>query len=308
MNWIDQLNRSIEYIESNLDKTIDIPAISRIAGCSPYHYQRMFSLIAEIPLGEYIRKRRLTMAAYELQNSEVSVIETALKYGYDSPTAFTRAFSKFHGVTPRQAKKAGVSLKTYPKISFEIAVNGRGELKYRIEKKQGFRFVGIKETVYNDGIYNFIRVPKMWEEAREKGMIEDIFKLSDGKLWGVMGALANYTQNTVDYYIVATSDEAVPENMVELYVEEGLWVIFPCYGRRNIQPVWKRIYGEWFPGSGYEHSGGVEVEWYSDGDLDADDYLTEIWIPIKEVKKHGTFKSNFDKEKRAELSEGQYSG
>ena len=109
MNWINQLNRSIEYIESNLNKTIDIPAISRIAGCSPYHCQRMFSLIAEITLGEYIRKRRLTMAAYELQNSEVSVIETALKYGYDSPTAFTRAFSKFHGVTPRQAKKAGVS-------------------------------------------------------------------------------------------------------------------------------------------------------------------------------------------------------
>lgn len=308
MNWIDQLNQSIEYIESNLDKTIDIQAISRIAGCSPYHYQRMFSLIAEITLGEYIRKRRLTMAAYELQNSDASVMETALKYGYDSPTAFTRAFSKFHGVTPRQAKKAGISLKTYSKLSFELAVNGRGELKYRIEKKQGFRLVGIKETVYNDGINNFIRVPKMWEEAREKGMIEDIFKLSNGKLWGVMGALANYTQDTVDYYIVAASDEAVPEDMAELYVEESLWVIFPCYGRKNIQPVWKRIYGEWFPGSGYEHSGGVEIEWYSDGDLDTDDYLTEIWIPIKEVKKHGTIKSDFDKEERSELSAGQYSG
>lgn len=308
MNWIEQLNQSMEYIESNLDKTIDMHTISRIAGCSPYHYQRMFSLVAEITLGEYIRKRRLTMAAYELQDSGVSVIETALKYGYESPTAFTRAFSKFHGVTPRQAKKAGVSLKAYPKLSFEIAVNGRGELNYRIEKKQGFRFVGIKETVYNDGVNNFIRVPRMWQEARENGMIEDIFKLSDGRLWGVMGALANYTQDTVDYYIVATSDEAVPDDMVELYVEEGLWVIFPCHGRKNIQPVWKRIYGEWFPGSGYEHSGGVEVEWYSDGDLDADDYLTEIWIPIKEGKKHGTFQSDFDKEERAELSAGQGSG
>ena len=219
MNWIEQLNQSMEYIESNLDKTIDMHTISRIAGCSPYHYQRMFSLVAEITLGEYIRKRRLTMAAYELQDSGVSVIETALKYGYESPTAFTRAFSKFHGVTPRQAKNAGVSLKAYPKLSFEIAVNGRGELNYRIEKKQGFRFVGIKETVYNDGVNNFIRVPRMWQEARENGMIEDIFKLSDGRLWGVMGALANYTQDTVDYYIVATSDEAVPDDMVELYVE-----------------------------------------------------------------------------------------
>ena len=148
----------------------------------------------------------------------------------------------------------------------------------------------------------------MWEEAREKGVVADIFKLSDGKLWGVMGALTNYTQDTVDYCIVSTSGEAVPEGMIELYVEEGLWVIFPCYGRENIQPIWKRIYGEWFPGSGYEHSGGVEVEWYSDGDLDAEDYLTEIWIPIKEVKKHGTFKSDCEKEKHTELSEGQYSG
>ncbi len=304
MNWIEKLNQSVEYIESNPDRTIDMPTLSRIADCSPYHYQRMFSLIAEITLGEYIRKRRLTMAAYELQSSEASVMETALKYGYNSPTAFARAFSKFHGVTPGQAKKAGVPLKTYSKISFEIAVNGREELKYRIEKKQGFRFVGVKETVYNDGINNFIRVPQMWEEAREKGMVEEIFKLSNRKLWGVMGALANYTQDTVDYYIVATGDEVIPKDMVELYVEEGLWVIFPCYGRGNIQSVWKRIYGEWFPGAGYEHSGGVEIEWYSDGDLDAEDYLTEIWIPIREIKKHGTFKSDFDKEKRAELSTG----
>lgn len=308
MNWINQLNQSMEYIESNLDQTIDIPTISRIAGCSPYHYQRLFSLIAEITLGEYIRKRRLTMAAYELQHSKASVIETALKYGWDSPTTFTRAFSKFHGVTPRQAKKAGVSLKAYPKISFEIAVNGRGELKYRIERKQGFRFVGIKETVHNDGVNNFIRVPQMWEEAREKGVIEDVFKLSNGKLWGVMGALADYTEDTVDYYIVATSDEAVPEGMTELYVEEGLWVIFSCYGRKNIPSVWKRIYGEWFPGSGYEHSGGVEVEWYSDGDLGADDYLTEIWIPIREENERGTFKSNLDKEEHTELQAGQRSG
>ena len=107
-----------------------------------------------------------------------------------------------------------------------------------------------RQSAGNDGVQNFISVPGMWEEAREKGMIEDIFKLSDGKLWGVMGALANYTQDTVEYYIVATNHEAVPEGMAELFAEKGLWVIFPCYGRENIQPVWKRIYGEWFPGSG----------------------------------------------------------
>lgn len=103
-----------------------------------------------------------------------------------------------------------------------------------------------------------------------------------------MGALANYTQNTVDYYIALTSDINPPNSMAKLSVEEGLWVIFPCYGRQNIQPTWKQIYGEWFPGSGYELSGGAEIEWYSDGDLDSKNYLTEIWIPIKEAKQYGT--------------------
>lgn len=284
MNWIDRLNKSVEYIEENLDKEIDISTASRIADCSPYHYQRIFSLLAEVTLGEYIRSRRLTAAAYELQNSSISVLDASVKYGYGSPTAFTRAFSKFHGVTPKEAKKYGTYLRTYPKISFEIIAKGQGELQYRIEKKKGFRLVGIKETVYNDGINNFIRVPQMWQEARESGRIMEIFKLSDEKIWGVMGALCNYTQDTVDYYIVSTSEEPVPKGMTELRVEDGLWVIFSCFGRKNIQPLWKRIYGEWFPISGYEHSGGVEIEWYSDGDLDSEDYLTEIWIPIKRVK------------------------
>ena len=284
MNWIDRLNQSVEYIEENLDKEIDISIASRIADCSPYHYQRIFSLLAEVTLGEYIRSRRLTAAAYELQNSSISVLDASIKYGYGSPTAFTRAFSKFHGVTPKEAKKYGTSLRTYPKISFEIIAKGQGELQYRIEKKQSFRLVGIKETVYNDGINNFIRIPRMWQEARESGKIMEIYKLSDEKLWGVMGALYNYTQDTVDYYIASTSEEPVPEGMAELRVEESLWVIFSCYGRKNIQPLWKRIYGEWFPMSGYEHSGGAEIEWYSDGDLDSEDYLTEIWIPIKSVK------------------------
>ncbi len=284
MNWIDRLNKSIDYIENNLDKNIDISAAAKIADCSSYHYQRLFSLLAEITLGEYIRSRRLTVAAYELQNSGISVMDVSLKYGYSSPTAFTRAFYRFHGVTPREAKKYGTSLRTYPKISFKIISKGQGDLHYRIEKKQGFRLVGIKETVYNDGINNFIRVPQMWQEARESGKIMEIFKLSDDRIWGVMGALCNYTQDTVDYYIAASSKESVPDGMAELMVEAGLWVIFSCYGRKNIPSLWKRIYGEWFPMSGYEHGGGAEIEWYSDGDLDSEDYLTEIWIPIKSLK------------------------
>lgn len=285
MDWIDRLNLSLEYIESNLDKTIELSKASGIACCSVYHYQRIFSLIAGISLGEYIRNRRLTLAGYDLQNSSVSVIDVGLKYGYQSPTSFTRAFSKLHGITPKQAKHHGSFLKSYPKFSFQIMIGGQGELQYRIEEKPTFRLIGIKETVYNDGINNFIRIPKMWQEAHKKGKVEEIFKLSNGTVWGVMGALSNYTDDSVDYYIASTSDEPIPKGMEELHVEAGLWVIFSCYGSESIQPIWKRIYGEWFPMSGYEYSGGTEIEWYSDGELDASNYLTEIWIPIKKERK-----------------------
>ena len=156
MNWIDQLNQSIDFIETNLDKTIDIPTISRIAGCSPYHYQRMFSLIAEITLGEYIRKRRLTMAAYELQNKEVSVIETALKYGYDSPTSFTKAFQIFHGVSPREARNRNVPLKVVPKMQ----ISERHEFSWRIERKDSFRLVGKSIIVSCENNLHFKKIPE----------------------------------------------------------------------------------------------------------------------------------------------------
>lgn len=146
--------------------------------------------------------------------------------------------------------------------------------------------VGIKETVLNDGEYNFKRIPQMWVEAHRDGWVQRIFELSNGNPWGVMGAISDYTDTHLDYYIAASSDIKKPKYMDELFVEKSLWVIFSCIGRNTIQPTWKRIYGEWFPLSGFEHTGGAEIEWYSDGDVADEKYLTEIWIPIKkqEVK------------------------
>lgn len=278
MNWFANLNLSIKYIEDNITGNIDISKIAKIACCSVYHYQRMFSYISGITLSEYIRKRKLTLAAYELQNSNVSVVDVAFKYGYNSPTAFTRAFSKLHNVTPSKAKIQGISLKSYPKLTFEMTVTGQNELVYRIENKNSMRFVGKKEIIFNDGINNFIRIPQIWNEAYENETIWDIFKLSNGNPWGVVGVTANYTNTTFDFYIASSSDEKTPDGMVELFVPQGLWVIFSCYGRESIQPTWKRIYSEWFPKSGYEHSGNPELECYSE-----DDSVTEIWIPINKI-------------------------
>ncbi len=279
MDWFNHLNLSVKYIEDRLDKEIDISKAAKTACCSVHHYQRMFSYIAGITLNEYIRNRRLTLAAYELQNSDISVIDVSLKYGYTSPTAFTRAFYKLHGINPSEAKKKGAMLKSYPKINFEISVSGKGELIYRIEEKSQMRFVGIKENVFNDGIHNFIRIPQIWDEAYKSGVIWDIFNLSNRLLWGTIGIITDYKDDAFDFYIASTSDKPVSDNMSELFAPKGLWVIFSCYGRENIQPTWKRIYSEWFPMSGYEHSGGSELECYSE-----DDSVTEIWIPIKKLE------------------------
>ena len=143
MEWLDKLNKSIEYIEDNLDGEINYEEAAKLACCSCYHYQRMFSYIAGVTLSEYIRNRRMTKAAIDLQNGE-KVMDVSLKYGYESPTFFNRAFKKVHEVSPSMAQKKGTFLKSYSPISFKLAIKGVEEMKYRIEKKEAFRVVGVQ--------------------------------------------------------------------------------------------------------------------------------------------------------------------
>ena len=128
MDWLDSMNKAIEYIESNLDDEISYEKASRIACCSVFHFQRMFSYIAGVPLSEYIRRRKMTLAAFDLQSTDDLIIDLSLKYGYESPTAFNRAFQGIHGISPSQARKTGTELKAYPKISFTISIKGEEQM------------------------------------------------------------------------------------------------------------------------------------------------------------------------------------
>ena len=139
MEWIERLNSSINYMEENMKGTIDLEEVSKIACCSTYHFQRTFTYIADITLSEYIRRRKMSLAAVDLQSGNEKVIDISLKYGYNSPTAFNRAFKSVHGISPSQAKKEGTILKVFPPISFKITIKGDSEMKYRIEKKEAFR-------------------------------------------------------------------------------------------------------------------------------------------------------------------------
>ncbi|MGI6130192.1 MAG: helix-turn-helix transcriptional regulator [bacterium] len=142
MEWLNRLNAVIAYLEEHLENEIDLTRMAQIAACPPFHFQRMFSYLAEVPLGEYIRRRKMTKAALDLQSGSERIIDIALKYGYDSPTAFNRAFKSVHGIAPSEARKPGAVLKTYLPISFKITIKGEAEMNYRIEKRTDFGLSG----------------------------------------------------------------------------------------------------------------------------------------------------------------------
>lgn len=285
MNWLDRMIESLNYIEDNLDKEICYEEAARIVCCSTYQFQRMFSYITDVSLAEYIRRRRLTLAAFELQQSNIKVVDVALKYGYDSPTSFTRAFQLMHGITPKLARNKGVSLKAYSRISFQIEIKGVIEMDYRIEERENFRVVGIKEKISTVDDENLRRIPKLWSESFQNGKFSEILALNDEEKDScVYGICANYCEDAkkFDYYIAASASKDLPEGMEELIIPPSTWAIFECFGPMPdaIQNVWKRIYSEWLPSSRYEHAGTIELELYPKGDGFDNDYKSEIWIPV----------------------------
>ena len=167
MEWLRQMNRAINYIEEHLTDEVDMDVVAKIANCSTFHFQRMFSYMAEIPLSEYIRRRKMTKAAVELHNSNVKIIDIALKYGYESPTAFNRAFQNVHGFPPSMAREQGVILKSYSPIRFLLSIKGDEEMNYRIEKKEAFKIIGAKAHYRIDVEENFKEVPLFGKRQRK---------------------------------------------------------------------------------------------------------------------------------------------
>lgn len=287
MEWIDKMNAALDYIEDNLENKIDYDVIAMKACCSSYNFQRIFSFIADVSLGEYIRRRRLTKAALELQQENSKILDIALKYHYDSPVSFSRAFTALHGIKPSEAKKEGVTLKSYPRISFKISIKGVEEMNYRIEKGKGFKLVGKKKNVATKNGESFIQIPKFWNESCEDGTCDKLMELCDDSNKIMYGVCYNFGTDEFDYMIAVNSNKNVEGKYEVLDVPELTWVKFECRGKmpEAQQNVWKRIFTEWLPNSGYDHDEGPEIEWYSNGDMNSDNYISEIWIPIKKSNK-----------------------
>ena len=208
MEWIERFNEAISYIEEHLTEEIDYEQLGRIACCSSYHFQRMFTYMAGVPLSEYIRRRKMSLAAVDLQGGNMKIIDVAGKYGYSSPTAFNRAFQTVHGIAPSAVKSEGVSVKSFPPILFKITVNGVEEMNYRIETKDAFRIVGVSVPLDKDIEKNFSVIPQKWQEISTNGTLQRLTGMMDTPPMGVLGvSICNDTQPWRYYIAVCTSQK-----------------------------------------------------------------------------------------------------
>jgi len=286
MEWLEHMNNAIVYIEENLTGKTDYEQIAKTACCSPYHFQRTFTFMTNTTLSEYIRRRKMTKAAFELKNDNIKVIDLAFKYGYDSPEAFSRAFKLMHGVSPTEARKPETNIKSYPPISFHLTIKGDVEMNYRIESKDEFEVFGISTIINANGETPYIEIPKYWAKCVSDGSIAKLRQ--DAKIdqhTQVHSALYNRAGEQFSYMICYFLTGEVPSYYDKLSVGAHTWVIFTTGvyqdGQGDIQSIWRRL-GEWFSNSDYEVAEGPEFEmtYHRGGDL----YEQEVWIPIKKVK------------------------
>lgn len=279
MEWIERLNCAVNYIEENIKEPINLEEVSKIACCSTYHFQRMFAYIADITLSEYIRRRRMSLAAIDLQDGCEKVIDISLKYGYDSPTAFNRAFKSVHGIAPSKAREEGTILKAFPPISFKITIKGDSEMNYRIEQKEAFRIVGVSEPLETEIEKNFEIVPQMWGKAAVNGTIPKLAAMMGEVPLGLLGVSSCNELDNWRYYIAVASSQPIEDDLEEYIVPSSTWAIFSGEGsNQSIQNLEKRIVTEWLPTSGYEYGNAPDIEVYLNPDPDNAKY--EVWIPV----------------------------
>ena len=263
MDLLKNMNDAMGYIEENLTNELDFKIVARIAHCSEYHFKRMFSFLAGITLSEYIRRRRLSLAAFELTNSILKIIDIAVKYGYNSPDSFTRAFQNFHGVTPSEARNNGQQLKAFPPMTFQLSIRGGNEMNYRIEQKKAFNIVGMMKRVPIIFEGENPEITAMWKSlTMEK--IDQLKKLSNAEPKGMIQASTNFSdgrmeeKGELDQYIGVAATEECPENFSKLEVPALTWTIFESTGAfpSTLQETWGRIFSEWFPSSNYQVTEG----------------------------------------------------
>lgn len=293
MDWIKLLQDAINYMDENLTEKINYEDVAARVYMSCYNFHRTFSLMAGITANEYIKNRRLSKAGEELQLTDASVTDIAYKYGYETPESFSKAFSRFHGVTPKQAKRKGTQLRMFNPLVIKITLEGGSIMDYRIEHKESVRFIARTRAFSNELSVdsNGKSIPEFWQECNEKKLVEQIRNLRpDGKkdLYGLCQPTLK-SQETFDYGIGVILDSETEQDNIDELLKQGynIWtteptdyVVFKCKGENGdcISDTWSRYYKEFLPQSGYEQSEKIDYEIYFERGEQG--LFCELWIPV----------------------------
>ncbi|KYG29450.1 AraC family transcriptional regulator [Alkalihalobacillus trypoxylicola] len=269
MDILKKLNEAIHYIEEHLTDEIDPQELVKIFCFSEHHYKRMFSFITGLTIADYVRKRRLTLAAFDLIETDMRVLDVAIKYGYGSADSFSRAFQSLHNVPPSKVRENTVPLKAYPRMTFQISIKGDVEMDYKIIKKGSFTVVGKREYVADSG---GAFEPNLWESLEQIEL--ELKKLTPTAFPGILHVSISLENGGTDYYIAAATSDPCPEGMSELRIPAQTWAVFSVTGPlpEALLETWEKVYTDWFPTSDYELANAPEM---------IDSEQTEIWIPIK---------------------------
>jgi len=283
---LDRLNQALEHIERRLDQQVDVAELARIAATSEYHLRRMFSALAGLPLSEYIRRRRLTVAGAEVLAGRESLLDIAVRYGYGSGEAFGRAFRAMHGVGPGEARRSGATLVSQPRLSFRLTIEGSSSMRYRVVDRPDFDVVGLKTRVPlvhsgpNQAIVDFVR-------GIDPQVLERLEKLSDTEPHGILAVCDDLDPSRaegteLDYYHGVITTAAAPAGTTVLSVPAGTWAVFTTSGPvpRAIQELWRDVFTEWFPANPYRSRPGPEIlrTRLSPDKTEAD---AELWLPVE---------------------------
>ncbi|MDD4320840.1 MAG: AraC family transcriptional regulator [Acidaminococcaceae bacterium] len=288
MNWIAGIQNAIDYMEENITQELDYNEIAKRACSSSFHFQRVFGILCGYTLGEYIRGRRLTLAGMELAYSDSKVIDVALKYAYDNPESFSRAFVKFHGIKPSQAKNAGANLKSFSKLFVKLVLEGGTIMNYRIEAKKEFKVIAKTKSFSTKDDSNLQEIPKFWTRSKTDGTIATLCGYGvgsefEGKVLGICygdGCDKEFTYSIATGY---NGKKPVPKEFCINEMPARTWAIFKCKGAmpEAIQDLWRKIYTEFFPTSEYVPKNEIDFESYSAGDMNSVNYESEIWVAVE---------------------------
>lgn len=283
MDWVESIHRAIQYIEAHLREDLSICVVAQQAALSPYYFQKGFAMLCGMTVGEYIRQRRLSAAGLEVLMTDRKIIDIALEFGYDAPDSFTRAFTRFHGVTPAALRKSGGAVRSFAPLRIKVTLEGGQNMDCRIQKKEAFTVLCRAKTFrYEEGAE---QVPRFWAEHFRTGGGETVRGMYGINLDESMGG------TEFEYLIADNYDpvKEIPEGFITRTIPAHTWAVFPCTGRmpQAMKELNRQIFSQWLPvNTDYRIAAGINVEMYSDASrfengVQDQDYYCEVWLPVE---------------------------